>query len=87
VVRKLSLALILTAIAGAASATNVQSGPGAPPSNSCYQFLWFTVCTPSQGTSTLQAPEIDPASAMAGLTMLVGGLAVVRGRRSKKSKE
>jgi LPXTG-motif cell wall-anchored protein len=30
------------------------------------------------------APEIDPAGAMAGLTLLVGGLAVLRGRRSKK---
>jgi hypothetical protein len=30
------------------------------------------------------APEIDPASAMAALTMLAGGLAVMRGRRAKK---
>jgi hypothetical protein len=29
------------------------------------------------------APEIDPASALSGLTLLVGGLAVVRGRRGK----
>jgi hypothetical protein len=27
-------------------------------------------------------PEIDPASAMAGLTLLMGGLAVLRGRRA-----
>jgi hypothetical protein len=32
---------------------------------------------------TVSAPEIDPASALSGLTMLVGGLAVVRGRRKK----
>jgi hypothetical protein len=31
----------------------------------------------------MSAPEIDPASAMAGLTMLAGSLAVIRGRRSK----
>jgi hypothetical protein len=31
----------------------------------------------------VSAPEIDPASALSGLTMLLGGLAVVRGRRSK----
>jgi len=31
----------------------------------------------------VSAPEIDPASALSGLTMLVGGLAVVRGRRKK----
>ena len=30
------------------------------------------------------APEIDPASAMGGLTLLAGGLAVLRGRRRKK---
>jgi hypothetical protein len=30
-----------------------------------------------------KAPEIDPGSAMAGLTMLAGSLAVIRGRRSK----
>ena len=34
-----------------------------------------------------QTPEIDPASAMAGLTLLAGGLAVLRGRRSTKSAE
>ncbi|MGH8206839.1 MAG: hypothetical protein ACRETK_08685 [Steroidobacteraceae bacterium] len=28
-----------------------------------------------------RAPEIDPASALAGLTLLMGGLAVIRGRR------
>lgn len=30
------------------------------------------------------APEIDPATALGGLTLLLGGLAVVRGRRAKK---
>lgn len=30
------------------------------------------------------APEIDPSGAMAGLSLLAGGLAVLRGRRSKK---
>jgi len=33
----------------------------------------------------VQAPEVDPASAMAGLTLLVAGLAVVRGRTARKS--
>ena len=33
---------------------------------------------------TTNAPEIDPAGALSGLTLLAGGLAVVRGRRSKK---
>jgi len=31
-----------------------------------------------------RAPEIDPSSAVAGLTLLAGGLAVLRGRRKEK---
>lgn len=31
-----------------------------------------------------RAPEIDPAGAIAGLTLLAGGLAVLRGRRNRK---
>ncbi|MGH8142967.1 MAG: hypothetical protein ACREU2_10680 [Steroidobacteraceae bacterium] len=37
-----------------------------------------------QGVTAMPAPEIDPASAIAGLTLLLGGLAMVRGRRIKK---
>jgi hypothetical protein len=33
---------------------------------------------------TASAPEIDPAGALSALTLLLGGLAVVRGSRSKK---
>ena len=33
----------------------------------------------------IRAPEINPGSAVAGITLLVGGLAVLRARRSKKS--
>ena len=32
---------------------------------------------------TLAAPEIDPASAISALILLAGGLAVIRGRRTK----
>lgn len=32
----------------------------------------------------VKAPEIDPASAASGLTLLLCGLAVMRGRREKK---
>jgi hypothetical protein len=78
VVRKISLALVLMAMAGVASASGRQ--PGA-----CFQIFWFTIC-PKPINAPFQAPEIDPASAMAGLTMLAGGLAVLRGRR-KFSKE
>ncbi len=34
-------------------------------------------------TTATSAPEIDPASALSAMTLLLGGLAVVRGRRSK----
>lgn len=33
---------------------------------------------------TVAAPEFDPASATAALTLLSGGLAVLRGRRSRR---
>ena len=33
------------------------------------------------------APEIDPAGALSAFTLLAGGLAVVRGRRFRKSQE
>lgn len=75
-VRKISLALVLMTLAGAASA-----------SDQCYQILWFTFCSPSTSPPPVKAPELDPASAMAGLTLLAGGLAVLRGRRKINSKE
>ncbi|HEV2268381.1 MAG TPA: hypothetical protein VGR92_02885 [Steroidobacteraceae bacterium] len=36
------------------------------------------------GGGTVAAPEFDPAEALAALTLLSGGLAVLRGRRSKR---
>ncbi len=38
----------------------------------------------SGDTTTSAAPEIDPGSAMTGLTMLASGLVILRGRRNKK---
>jgi hypothetical protein len=35
--------------------------------------------------TVMSAPEMDPASAIAGLTLLLGGIAVIRGRRVKAS--
>jgi hypothetical protein len=84
VIRKISLALVLMTMAGVASAADQSSG------GQCLQILWFPpVCFgPTPGSPpSVKAPEIDPASAMAGLTMLAGGLAVLRGRRRIKSKE
>lgn len=36
------------------------------------------------GGGAVAAPEFDPAGMMAALTVLSGGLAVIRGRRSKR---
>jgi len=47
------------------------------PLNASQEFL---VVSPP-----LQAPEIDPASIASGLTLLLGGLAVIGGRRAKQA--
>jgi hypothetical protein len=90
-IRKIGLALALMTVTGVASASSGNS-------ETCFQLLpWLEpICIstssfsppsrPSQPSRT-QAPEIDPASAMAGLTMLAGGMAVLRGRRRIKIKE
>jgi LPXTG-motif cell wall-anchored protein len=82
-VRKIGLALALMAMAGIASATNTGSNSG------CYWILWWEFCpaAPSIPNGNVKAPEIDPASAMAGLTLLAGGLVVLRGRREKNRKD
>jgi len=74
VVRKIGLALALMTMAGVASARD---------SDKCFHILWFDFCPPSEKHEPVKAPEIDPSSAMAGLTLMLGGLAVLRGRRSK----
>lgn len=81
-VRKFALAILLTAVAGVASATV------ASPDRSC-TIHWFLgiipyeVCTTPPPTKPVAAPEIDAASAAAGLTLMIGALAVLRGRRTK----
>jgi hypothetical protein len=81
-IRKLALAIVLTTAAGIASAT--------PPGVICstHWFLGiipYEVCTNNPPAKPVAAPEIDAASAAAGLTLMIGGLAVLRGRRSKSS--
>jgi hypothetical protein len=80
VVRKIGLAVVLMAMAGVASA-------GGPGSSNCFHILWLDFCPPGRDPAPVKAPELDPASAMAGLTMLAGGLAVLRGRRRKSVQE
>jgi hypothetical protein len=84
-IRKLALAIVLTTAAGIASATTT------PPGVTCttHYFLGFIpyeVCTNNPNPKPVAAPEIDAASAVAGLTLMIGGLAVLRGRRNKISK-
>jgi hypothetical protein len=73
--------MILSSVAGVASAT-------VPPGVTCttHWFLGiipYEVCTGTPQPNPLRAPEIDAASAVAGLTLMIGGLAVLRGRRRK----
>jgi hypothetical protein len=70
-------------IAGIASASDRDRD------RSCITYLGYTLWCPPGPTNAPPAktPEIDPASAMAGLTLLAGGLAVLRGRRSKKTEK
>jgi hypothetical protein len=76
--KKIGIVVLLAALSGVASAKDTCK---------LEQFWLFSweVCTPvvEHGSPPASAPEIDPGSAMAALTMLTGGLAIVRGRRSK----
>jgi hypothetical protein len=69
---KVICAIILAlSVAGPAAAFAVRHDHGPPPSH------------PNKPTPTA-APEIDPAGAMGAFTLLAGGLAVLRGRRSRQ---
>jgi hypothetical protein len=79
--RKLALALVLIGAAGVASAGN---GGSTCTTHYILGLFPYEVCTnnPPSGPS-VTAPEIDANSAVAGLTLMIGGLIVVRGRRNK----
>lgn len=53
---------------------------------SAYAWWWDPPPPPNWGPlpPVHRAPEIDPAGAIAGLTLLAGGLAVLRNRRGGK---
>lgn len=81
-VRKLALAILLTTVAGIASATTT------PPGVTCTKhyflgFIPYEICTSTPRRKPVAAPEINAASAIAGLTLTIGALAVLRGRRGK----
>ena len=74
---KIGLTVLLLALSGVVSA-----------SESCkikrIFFFPVEVCTPTgkdHGSHPAAAPEIDPASAMSGLALALGGLAVLRARK------
>lgn len=67
--------MLLVSLAGAVSAKDKCNNG----------WSWFADCDPPK-PHTLRAPEIDPTSAMAALTFMAGGLAVLRGRRVKIKK-
>ena len=71
--RKIGTALALMTLAGAVYASGARRGHELQTSR------------PTEHSElSVRAPEIDPASAMAGLTLLAGGLVVLRGRKVKQ---
>jgi hypothetical protein len=85
-VRKIGLVILLTAFAGLASAHEHREGQETCKIEKLFGFFPIEVCTHSGEPKTVTAPEIDSTSAIAGLTLMAGGLAVLRGRRSKTAK-
>jgi hypothetical protein len=84
-VRKLALAIVLTTAAGIASAS-VNTHGVTCTTHYFLGFIPYEVCTnnpPPAPPGPVKAPEIDAASAVAALTLTIGALAVLRGRRSK----
>jgi hypothetical protein len=47
-------------------------------------LLSFSASVMAHAAMQVPAPEFDPASAVTALTLLSGGLAVIRGRRKRK---
>jgi hypothetical protein len=85
-IRTLGLAIALTMVAGAASADGnfrprdndfLRAPEYAPVSNN-----EVGLHTTAGATGAVSAPEIDPASGVAGVMLMLGTLAVLRGRRA-----
>jgi len=81
--KKIGLMVLLAAMSGVASAGG--TGEVCTTKYLFFGLISYRSCTHGGG-GTVSAPEIDPASAMAGLTLLMGGLAVLRGRRLNNTK-
>lgn len=72
--------LILAAVLFAGTSTAAFAGDGCI---TIWGFTLFCLPPPPVQHNPVTAPEIDPASALAGLALMAGGLAVLRGRRTK----
>jgi hypothetical protein len=73
--KKGGMLIALLAFAGSVSAGSCEHANSNANENA------FT--NPSCSNYSVGAPEIDPASAVSGVTLLLGGLAVIRGRRKR----
>jgi hypothetical protein len=77
-IKKIGLVVLLATLSSVASARETCT------TKYLFGFIPYPSCT--RTSDPVAAPEIDPASAMAGLTLLMGGLAVLRGRRFNNTK-
>lgn len=68
---KTAVAVVIALISGIAAA--------APVSSVCPTPSATAICP-----GPTAAPEMDPASAMSGLTLLLGGLVLLRGRKFRR---
>jgi LPXTG-motif cell wall-anchored protein len=76
-IRKIGLGILLATVATAASAHDTCK------TEYFFGFIPYEVCTPGTKPTPVRAPEISAASAVAGLTLMLGGVAVLVGRRRK----
>lgn len=79
--RSVLIAILLLGASGAAVADRDDTGMGGRDLHDG----WVKKHESRDVATTLQAPEIDPASLVAALTLLGGGLIVMRGRRTSKT--
>jgi hypothetical protein len=89
VVRKLALATVFLFAAGIASATgtsNETCGWHEVKFKIDDHAIWIPEWECTKTPSVIAAPEMDPTSAIAALTLMLGSLAVLRGRRVKSPK-
>jgi len=89
-VKKIALGMLLLGMTGISMAKDTKKDADTSLLTQIDQFITYVFeelssKPPSSGVVT--APEIDPSSAIAGLTLLLGGLAVIRGRRITTSND